>query len=97
MMKMVMISYNEAVDMEVMEVLEHCSLKNYTKVLGVYGRGEASGAHLGNDIWPGRNNLIYVVCKEEEAKKVLSSVKALRKTLSKEGVKAFTLPIEDLT
>ncbi len=94
---MVMISYNEAVDVEVTEALEKCGLKNYTKVAGTYGKGNSSGTHLGNDIWPGRNNILYIACKDEEAKRLLSSIKELRKTLSREGVKAFVLPLEDMT
>ena len=96
-MKMVMISYNEAVDAEVMEVLEHCALKNYTKIVGTYGKGTTSGTHLGNDIWPGRNNILYAACKDEQAKQLISCVKELRKSLGKEGLKAFVLPIEEIT
>ena len=96
-MKMVMITYNEAIDQEVMEALGQCGIKNYTKIFAAYGKGETSGTHLGDDIWPGRNNILYVVCKEDEAKKLLSVINTLRKTLGKEGVKAFVLPVEDLT
>jgi len=97
MLKMAMIVYNEALDDEVMEVLESCAMKNYTKVAGVYGRGTTSGTHLGNDIWPGRNNILYVACEESQAKQMLSCVKKLRKSLGKEGIKAFLLPLEELT
>ena len=97
MIKMVMIVYNEAIDLEVMEVLEGCAMKNYTKVTAVYGRGTSSGTHLGNDIWPGRNNILYVACDDKQATQMLSCVKELRKTLGKEGIKAFILPIEDST
>ena len=31
-MKMIMISYNEAVNMEIMEIFDTCGLKNYTKI-----------------------------------------------------------------
>ncbi len=96
-MKMVMISYNEAIDTEVMEVIEGCVMKNYTKVLGAYGRGEISGIHLGDDIWPGRNNILYIACAEEQSKKILSCVRELRKKLGHEGIKAFVLPVEDIT
>ncbi|MCM8782167.1 MAG: hypothetical protein NC828_03860 [Candidatus Omnitrophica bacterium] len=96
-MKLVLIAYNEAIDMEVMEVLENCNLKNYTKITGVYGRGTTSGTHLGNEIWPGRNNLLYIACEEEQADQMVSCVKELRKKLGAEGVKAFILPLEDLT
>ncbi len=97
MLKMVLIAYNEAIDLEVMEALEQSGLKNYTKVMGVFGRGENSGTHLGNDIWPGRNNLLYVAAQEKEAKQLILAIKELRKTLGKEGVKAFILPIEEIT
>ena len=97
MRKMVMIVYNEAIDLEVMQVLENCAMKNYTKVMGVFGKGTASGTHLGNDIWPGRNNILYVACDEQQAKQMLSCVKELRKNLGVEGIKAFVLPLEELT
>jgi len=96
-MKMVMISYNEAIDMEVMEALSHCAVKNYTKINGTYGKGDTSGTHLGDDIWPGRNNILYVACKDEQAKQLMSCVKELRRTLGKEGVKAFVLPLDEVT
>jgi len=96
MNKMVMIIYNEAIDMEVMEVLEKSGLTNYTKVMGVFGKGTASGTHLGNDIWPGRNNILYVACSEKEAKEILASLRQLRKALAKEGIKAFILPVEEV-
>jgi len=94
---MVMVVYNEAMDMEVMEVLENCAMKNYTKITGVFGRGSASGTHLGNDIFPGRNNALYIACEENQAKQILSCVKELRKKLSHEGIKLFVLPLEELT
>lgn len=97
MNKMVIVVYNEAVDSEVMEVMEKCGLENYTKVMGVYGRGENSGTHLGNDIWPGRNNILYVACEEKAGEQLLLGIKGLRKSLAKEGVKAFLLPLEEIT
>ena len=97
MLKMVMIVYNEAIDQEVMEVLGGCTLENYTKVMGVFGKGLTSGTHLGNDIWPGRNNILYIACQDNEAKKLVSCVKELRKKLGREGIKAFVLPIEEAT
>lgn len=96
-MKMVMISYNEAVESEVMDSLVGCALKNYTKITDTYGRGLTSGTHLGNDIWPGKNSILYVACENTEAKELLSCIKELRKTLGKEGIKAFLLPLEDMT
>ncbi|MDD2688619.1 MAG: hypothetical protein PHT41_00505 [Candidatus Omnitrophica bacterium] len=97
MIKMVMIAYNEAIDDEVMEVLENCGLKNYTKTKGVFGKGTTSGTHMGDDIWPGRNNILYAACQENEAKQLVSCMKELRKELGKEGVKAFVWSLDELT
>lgn len=96
-MKMLMIIYNEALDNEIMEILECCIMKNYTKVTGVFGRGTSSGIHLGNDIWPGLNSIIYVACGEPQAKEMLSGVRNLKSKVGHEGVKAFVLPIEEIS
>lgn len=96
-MKMVMIVYNEAMDMEVMETLEQCAMKNYTKIKGVFGKGAASGTHLGTDIWPGRNNILYAACEQKEKDSLLSCVRELRRKLGKEGVKAFVWDLEEIT
>jgi len=97
MSKMVMIVYNEAVDSDVAETLGGCGLKNYTKIVGVYGKGTTSGTHMGDDIWPGRNNILFVACEEAAQKKLFSCIKELRKKIGKEGIKAFVLPVEELT
>lgn len=96
-MKMVMIVYNEAMDMEVMEVLHGCVLKNYTKIPGVFGKGNTSGTHMGDDIWPGKNNILYVACSDEDAKQLLVCVKNLRLKLGREGVKTFVWNLEEST
>ena len=96
--KMVFISYNEAIDAEVMDALaQTCAADSYTKIPGVFGKGALSGTHMGDDIWPGKNNLLFVGCSAAEARQLLAAVRELRKTLGKEGVKAFVLPVEEAT
>ncbi len=96
-MKMLMIVYNEALDNEIMEILESCVMNNYTKVSRVFGRGTSSGTHLGDDIWPGLNNIIYVACEEPQIKEMLAGVRDLKSKVGHEGVKAFVLPIEEIS
>lgn len=96
-MKMVMLVYNEAIDDEVMDMLNGCALKNYTKLTRAYGRGTASETHLGNDIWPGLNNILYVACGDDEAKHLTARVRDMRMTIGKEGIKAFAMPLEEVT
>jgi hypothetical protein len=80
-----------------MEILEKCATKNYSKVLATFGRGTTSGTHLGNDIWPGRNNILYIACEDKEANQLLSCVKELRNNLGKEGIKAFSWNLDKVT
>lgn len=94
---MVMISYNEAIDPDIMEVLKGCGLKNYTKVAAAYGKGTTSGTHLGNDIWPGLNSVLFIACEDKQANNLISAVKQLRQKFGYEGAKAFLMPIEELT
>jgi nitrogen regulatory protein PII len=96
-MKMVLIASNEAIDEEVMEVLEASGVEGYSKWTRVLGRGEASGPHLATPVWPKANNVFMVGVSEEQAAKILDGVRDLRRTLGAEGVKAFTWNIEDAT
>jgi len=96
-MKMVMLTYNEAIDTEIMEILESSGGTNYTKLTNVFGKGSSSGTHLGNDVWPGKNSMLFVSCGEKEAKDLMTRVRKLRSTLSKEGVKAFAMTLDDVT
>ncbi len=96
-MKMVMIAYNEALDNELMDILEGLALKSFTKIPKVFGRGDSSGTHLGTDIWPGLNNILYISCEDGKAKEVISRIRGLRAKIGHEGAKAFVLPVEEYT
>lgn len=96
-MKMMMMAYNESMEMEVMELLADCGLLNYTKIGRAFGKGEASGAHLGTDVWPGMNSVLYVAFPEENAGRLLDGVRRLRQTLGMEGIKAFVWSLDEVT
>jgi len=96
-MQMIMIAYNESVDMEVMEIIESCGVRNYSKAAETFGRGGSSGTHLGTDTWPGLNNILFAACPGEAARKVLAQIRELRKPLGKTGVKAFSWKLDEMT
>ncbi|MEW6008627.1 MAG: PG0541 family transporter-associated protein [Candidatus Omnitrophota bacterium] len=96
-MKMVLIVYNEAIDDEVMESLEACSVESFTKWQKVLGKGKVSEPHLDTTIWPGANNVCMTVIEDKKIPGLLEQVKNLRKALGKEGIKAFVIPIEEIT
>jgi nitrogen regulatory protein PII len=97
-MKLVLIAYNEAIDGEVMELLEknlgECCYTKWTKVLG---KGKTSGPHLLSHVWPKANNVLAVCVDDGQAQNIIEGVKGLRKHLGHEGVKAFVVPLEAIT
>ncbi len=96
-MKMAMVSYNSAINSEVMEILEKCGIENYTRWTQVQGKGKASGPHMASEIWPGENAVLFIAEKEGKVEKLISYIKELRKRLGKEGIKAFTWNLEEIT
>ncbi len=96
-MKVIFIAYNVAIDEEVMEMLEQNGIESYTKWEKVLGKGAASGPHLGTHIWPASNSALFVATDDQKANKLLASVKKLRAKMRKEGIKAFVLPLDEVT
>jgi len=96
-MKMVFITYNVAVHDEILEMLRRNGVDTYTRWENVTGVGESSGPHLGTHVWPARNSAITSAMSDDKAKAVLASVREMRRSMSGEGVKAFIIPVEDVT
>ena len=96
-MKMILIAYNQALDDEVLAVLKGCGLENYTKWTQVLGKGTSSGPHLGTSVWPKVNNVLAVSAADSLVDPVLEGIRKLRRDLGHQGVKAFVLPLEEVT
>ncbi len=96
-MKMVFIVYNVAVNDEVMEMLEQHGVETFTKWDRVTGVGKASGPHLDTHVWPASNSAIAAATSDDKAKAIVEAVREMRRTMSAEGVKAFVIPVEDVT
>lgn len=96
-MKIVFIAYNEALDVEVMELLESNTVKSYTKWTRVTGSGTASGPHLLSHVWPKGNNVLMCCLQDETAENVIKNIRKLRQTMGHEGVKAFSVPVDEMS
>lgn len=96
-MKMIMIAYSEATEQEVMDILEMNGQAQYTQWTRVRGRGRHSEPHLLTVVWPKANNVIMACVADDRAAAILQSVRTLRKSLGHEGIKAFSLPVDDVT
>ncbi len=96
-MKLILIAYNQGLDDRVMNTLRQCCLENYTKWTGVLGKGSSSGPHLASHVWPKANNVVAVSGEDDCIGHLVECVRGLRKELGHEGIKAFVLPLEDVS
>ncbi|OGP53059.1 MAG: hypothetical protein A2Y65_07610 [Deltaproteobacteria bacterium RBG_13_52_11] len=96
-MKIVMIVHNVAIDEEVNELLGNLGIEHYTKFPDVLGRGELSEPHLNTEVWPGVNVATVVATENKKAMELMDGIRELRKTLGKEGIKGFLIPVEKVT
>jgi hypothetical protein len=96
-MKLVFIAYDEAHDHHVMQVLHDAGARNYTRWTDVQGRGDSGGPHLGTPVWPKRNHALAVAVEDAQAAQIVAGVRSLRESLTLKGLKAFVLPLEEVT
>lgn len=96
-MKMIMMAYNEALDEKVMELLHTCLQAEYTKWTKVLGWGQHSEPHLLNHDWPKANNVLMACVDDERAAKIMAAIREERKTQRCDGLKAFSMPVDDVT
>ena len=97
LIKMVFIVYNVAVHDEVMEMLQQHGAETFTRWEQVTGVGKSSGPHLNTHIWPAGNSAIATATSDEQAKAIVQAVREMRRTMSAEGVKAFVIPVDEMT
>ena len=96
-MKIVLIVHNVAIDEEVNELLRNLGIKHYTKFPDTLGWGKLSEPHLNTEVWPGVNVGTFVAVEEDQADKIMHEIRELRKTLGKEGIRGFLIPLEKMT
>ena len=96
-MKLVLVAYNEAIEEELAETLEASGVKHYTKWTKVLGSGYSGGLRLDTHIWPGANNVVALMLNDEKAAEIMAGIRELKENRRGEGLKAFLLPVDDVT
>ena len=96
-MKMVCVAYGEALDKDVMGLLDQVGAGGYTKWTLVEGVGRTSGPHLRSHVWPKGNLVVMVVVEDEIAGLLVDAARRLKRDVSTEGLKAFVLNVEEQT
>ena len=95
-MKSVLIIYNQAHTIPVLEILDRLSVRGYTGWENLTGRGSETGEpHLGSHAWPSRNSATLVVIPDEKLQKLKEQLKILNYSAPKQGLRMFAWDICD--
>jgi hypothetical protein len=97
MIKLVLIVYGSGLEPDVAEVIAAAGASGYTRWERAAGVGRTSGGHLDTHVWPDFNHVTAVVADEAVAARIMAGVRELRRAEGARGVKAFLLPVDEIT
>lgn len=94
-MKAIFISYNQAYNQEVIEVLEANGQRGFTSWEDIQGRGSVDGIpHLGNHAWPEMNHAVLTMVDDDKVAGIMKDLKAKDDSFKDLGLRAFVWAIE---
>ena len=94
-MKSIFIAYDQAYNMELVELLDQFGCRGFTMWQDIAGRGGVSGEpHLGNHAWPTMNNAILTFVPDEVVDSILAKVRAMDEETPDLGLRAFVWNVE---
>ncbi len=94
-MKAIFISYNQALNDRVMEVLDRHYARGFSKWELTHGRGSIDGEpHYGSHAWPSMNSSILTIVDENKASRIMDSLRDLDRQTT-QGIRAFVWNVED--
>jgi nitrogen regulatory protein PII len=94
-MKSIMITYDQAFQERIVDLLSRSNCRGYTCWQQVQGRGSKTGEpHLGSHAWPSMCSAIMTVVDDNKVENLLKSLHALDKETEMLGLRAFVWNIE---
>ena len=94
-MKAIFISYNQAYNEEIVQVLESVRQRGYTQWQDIQGKGGFNGIpHLGDHAWPEQNHAILTVVPDEKVRPILDALRVKDEASPDLGLRAFVWNIE---
>lgn len=89
-MKAIFISYNQAYNQEIVELLETFGQRGFTQWQEIQGRGGVDGEpHYGDHAWPTMNHALLTMVPDDKLQGIMDALKATDETSPKLGLRAF--------
>lgn len=96
-MKAIFISYNQAYNEEIVEVLVNNRQRGFTRWQEIQGKGGFNGfPRMGNHAWPEMNDAILTVTEDEKVEGILKELKEKDEAAPDLGIRAFVWNIETI-
>lgn len=94
-MKSIFISFNQAYNEEITDLLEAHGQRGFTRWMDIHGRGSVDGEpHYGNHAWPTMNIGVMTVVPDEKVEPILEDLKKKNEISEELGLRAFVWNIE---
>ena len=93
-MKAILITFDQAHQEAIIDLLEKSSCRGFTSFGETKGRGSKTGEpHYGSHAWPSLGSAIITMVEDEKVDNVLSKLKDLDEAKPRLGLRAFVWPI----
>lgn len=94
-MKMFVIVYSREADEDILDAFKRSGITGYTKMQEVRGEGKETEPKLGTHIWPGMNNILFLVLEDDKVPPIKNLIKQLKQEHPRAGIKGFLILLED--
>ncbi|MDR0414964.1 MAG: hypothetical protein LBH84_06080 [Prevotellaceae bacterium] len=95
-MKAVFISYGQSLTGPVEHLLDKLHIRGFTRWMETQGRGSDQGEpHYGTHAWPSKNASTLAIVSDDEAQRLLQTLRLLNEQADEQGLNAFVWTIED--
>ncbi len=96
-MKALLITYNQAYNEEITDLLDKHGQRGFTRWTEVQGRGGVAGTpHMGNHAWPEMNHALLTMVEDGLSETLLAELKAMDEAAPDLGLRAFTWEISGM-
>lgn len=94
-MKAIFISYSQAFNEEIVEILDANGQRGYTAWQDIQGRGSIDGTpHLGSHAWPEMNFALMTIVEDCKVEGIMKDLKAKDEAYPDLGLRAYVWNIE---
>lgn len=96
MMEFLIIVCSATLQDEIEMLFERLVITRYTHIPEATGAGKGGGIRLNDEVWPGENSVYMIALDKQQAGAIKDWVRRYRQESLREGLKLFSLPINEI-